>query len=264
MPQPARRGRRGLPGTSRSSPADVVRPGHGVVPSRWAGRASPLRSWLFRGVGGLIAAAESLDRRRRGRAEASDGRFLSGQVGQECGRITVAVSAGQVMGDQGGLRASRWRAAWVAGRRARRRGGTCWPGCWPAGPTGGGWNQPGPTANPPTGAATATPAPLAPARTAEEPVRARGPDPAQAGRPGHLARGRRPFPAGRGTGQRPGHGVCSGRGPDRPAAGCRCHAHLRPCHPGPAGSHRLASLEDLSNLAAAEGILAPAEVKTAC
>ena len=64
------------------------------------------------------------------------------------------------MGDQGGLRASRWRAAWVAGRRARRRGGTCWP----AGPTGGGWNQPGPTANPPTGAATATPAPLAPAR----------------------------------------------------------------------------------------------------
>ena len=48
---------------------------------------------------------------------------------------------------------------------ARRRGGTCWPGCWPAGPAGGGWNQPGPTANPPTGAAPATPAPLAPART---------------------------------------------------------------------------------------------------
>ena len=103
------------------------------------------------------------------------------------------------MGDQGGLRASRWRAAWVAGWRARRRGGTCWP----AGPTGGGWNQRGPTANPPTGAATATPAPLAPARTAEEPVRARGPDPAQAGRPGHLARGRRPFPAGRGTASAP-------------------------------------------------------------
>ena len=30
------------------------------------------------------------------------------------------------------------------------------------------------------------------------------------------------------------------------------------------GPHRLASLEDLSNLAAAEGILAPAEIKTAC
>ncbi len=28
--------------------------------------------------------------------------------------------------------------------------------------------------------------------------------------------------------------------------------------------NRLASLEDLSNLAAAEGILAPAEIKTAC
>ena len=31
-----------------------------------------------------------------------------------------------------------------------------------------------------------------------------------------------------------------------------------------AGPHRLASLEDLSNLAAAEGILAPAEIKAAC
>ena len=30
------------------------------------------------------------------------------------------------------------------------------------------------------------------------------------------------------------------------------------------GPHRLASLEDLSNLAPAEGILAPAEIKTAC
>ena len=30
------------------------------------------------------------------------------------------------------------------------------------------------------------------------------------------------------------------------------------------GPHRLASLEDLSNLAAAEGILAPTEIKTAC
>ncbi len=30
------------------------------------------------------------------------------------------------------------------------------------------------------------------------------------------------------------------------------------------GPHRLASREDLSNLAAAEGILAPAEIKTAC
>ena len=28
--------------------------------------------------------------------------------------------------------------------------------------------------------------------------------------------------------------------------------------------HRLASLDDLSNLAAAEGVLAPAEIKTAC
>jgi hypothetical protein len=38
----------------------------------------------------------------RGRAEASDGRFLLGQVGQECGRITVAIPVGQVMGDQQG------------------------------------------------------------------------------------------------------------------------------------------------------------------
>jgi hypothetical protein len=30
------------------------------------------------------------------------------------------------------------------------------------------------------------------------------------------------------------------------------------------GPHRLASLEDLSNLAAVEGILAPTEIKTAC
>jgi hypothetical protein len=30
------------------------------------------------------------------------------------------------------------------------------------------------------------------------------------------------------------------------------------------GPHRLASLEDLSNLAAAEGIMAPTEIKTAC
>jgi transposase len=48
-PRPAPRDRRGWPGTSRSSPADAVRPGHGVVPSRWAGRAAPRRSWLFRG-----------------------------------------------------------------------------------------------------------------------------------------------------------------------------------------------------------------------
>ena len=53
------------------------------------------------GAGGL-AAAESLDRRGGGRAEASDVRFLPGQVGQECGRITVAVPVGQVVGDQQG------------------------------------------------------------------------------------------------------------------------------------------------------------------
>jgi hypothetical protein len=33
--------------------------------------------------------------------------------------------------------------------------------------------------------------------------------------------------------------ACSGRGPDRPAAGCRYHAHLRPCHPGPADRHQV-------------------------
>ena len=73
---------------------------------------------------------------------------------------------------------------------------------------------------------------------AEEPVRARGPDPAPPGRPGHPARGRQPFPAGRGTGQRPGHGARPGRGPDRPAAGCRCHPHLRPGHADPAHRHQ--------------------------
>ena len=41
----------------------------------------------------------------------------------------------------------------------RATAGTCWLVSWPAGPAGGGWNQPGPTAIPPTGAATATPAP---------------------------------------------------------------------------------------------------------
>ena len=53
----------------------------------------------------------------------------------------------------------------VPPRRRRARAGTCWPGCWPAGHAGGGWNQPGPTARPPTGAATATPAPIRPIRT---------------------------------------------------------------------------------------------------
>ena len=64
-------------------------------------------------MGGLIAAAESLDRRCRGRAEASDGRFLLGQVGQERGRITVAIPVGQVMGDQQSQRGV------VGGRTAR-------------------------------------------------------------------------------------------------------------------------------------------------
>jgi hypothetical protein len=44
--------------------------------------------------------AESLDRCRRGRPEASVGRLLPGQLRQEGGRITVAVPVGQVMGDQ--------------------------------------------------------------------------------------------------------------------------------------------------------------------
>ena len=65
------------------------------------------------GVGGLVAAAESLDRCRRGRAEASDGRLLLGQVRQESGRITVAVPVGQVMGDQQGQgRVVGGRTAW--------------------------------------------------------------------------------------------------------------------------------------------------------
>ena len=54
-----------------------------------------------------------------------------------------------------------------AARPGRRCAGTCWPGCWPAGGAGAGWNQRGPTASPPTGAATATPAP--PARTQDGP-----------------------------------------------------------------------------------------------
>ena len=32
-------------------------------------------------------------------------------------------------------------------RNTRRRGGTCWPGCWPAGGAGGTWSRPGPTAS---------------------------------------------------------------------------------------------------------------------
>jgi site-specific DNA recombinase len=48
--------------------------------------------------------------------------------------------------------------------RPRRKGdGTCWPGCWPAGRAGGGWNRPGPTAGPPTGATTGIPPPARPA-----------------------------------------------------------------------------------------------------
>ena len=90
------------------------------------------------------------------------------------------------------------------GPRARRRGGTCWPGCWPRA-AGGGWSRPGPTASPPTGAATGTPAPPAPGRPAE-PVHTRGPDPSPAGRPGHLARRRQLAPARRNT-PRPGHGA---------------------------------------------------------
>ena len=54
------------------------------------------------GGGGLAGAAELLDRCRGGRAEASDGRCLVGQVGQERSRIAVAVSVGQVTGDQQG------------------------------------------------------------------------------------------------------------------------------------------------------------------
>jgi Thiamine pyrophosphate enzyme, N-terminal TPP binding domain len=38
----------------------------------------------------------------RGWAEASDGRFLLGQVGREIGRITLAMPVGQMMGDQQG------------------------------------------------------------------------------------------------------------------------------------------------------------------
>jgi hypothetical protein len=108
----------------------------------------------------------------------------------------------------------------------------CWRwGCSPSGRSPGSGSGSGPRWRP-------RPASRAVTGPAEEPVRARGPDPAQAGRPGHLARGRQPFPAGRRTGRRPGHGACSGRGPDRPAAGCRCHAHLRPGHPGPADRHQ--------------------------
>jgi hypothetical protein len=85
--------------------------------------APPPRSWLSGGVGGLAVAAESLDRRCRGRAEASDGRLLVGQVREESGRITVAVSVGQVCGtlagdDRSGLDASRSR-----GRRSRSSAG---------------------------------------------------------------------------------------------------------------------------------------------
>ena len=65
-----------------------------------------------------------------------------------------------------------------------------------------------------------------------EPVRPRGPDPAPARRPGHLAVRRQPFPARHETSQRSGHGARSGCGADRPAAGGRRHAHLRPGHRG--------------------------------
>jgi site-specific DNA recombinase len=69
-------------------------------------------------------------------------------------------------------------------------------------------------------------------------VHTRGRDPAPAGRPGHLARRRQSFPPVWRTRQRPGHGACPGRGPDRPPAGCRRHAHLRSCHADPAGLHQ--------------------------
>jgi len=45
-------------------------------------------------------------------------------------------------------------------------------------------------------------------------------------------------PARQETGQRPGHGAHAGRGADRPPAGRRRHAHLRPGHAGPADGHR--------------------------
>ena len=65
------------------------------------------------GVGGIVATTESLDRCRGGRAEASDGRLLLSQVCQESGRITIAVSVGQVMGDQQGQgRVVGGRTAW--------------------------------------------------------------------------------------------------------------------------------------------------------
>jgi hypothetical protein len=65
------------------------------------------------GAGGPAAAAESLDRGRGGRAEASDARLLLGQLGQERDRITVAVPLRQVTGGQQGQgRVIGDRAAW--------------------------------------------------------------------------------------------------------------------------------------------------------
>ena len=54
------------------------------------------------------------NRRRGGRAEASDSGLLCGQVGQERGRIAVAVSVGQVMGDRAGSEPCRRRSHRVA------------------------------------------------------------------------------------------------------------------------------------------------------
>ena len=65
------------------------------------------------GADGLAAAAEPLDRSRGGRAEASDAWFLLGQLGQECGRIAVAVPVGQVTrGQQGQGRVIGGGAPW--------------------------------------------------------------------------------------------------------------------------------------------------------
>ena len=117
------RGRVGAGGLRhRERRVGVVRPGHGVAPSRWAGRIAA-GSWLSGGVGGLVAAAESLDRCCRGRAEASDGRFLLGQVGQEIGRITLAMPVGQMMGNQQGQgRVVGGRTTWPSDGRAHKVG----------------------------------------------------------------------------------------------------------------------------------------------
>jgi len=75
-----------------------------------------------RPVDGLVAAAESFDRCCGGGAEAFDSRFLAGQVGEEGGRVAVAVPVGQVTGGQQG------QGRIVGGRAARPSlSGGCWP-----------------------------------------------------------------------------------------------------------------------------------------